>query len=215
MKDIADINFITVGKLVAELKEYGKDYLNYVLNIEIPDGSVLNVMSTGLDRDGDLSIEVDEDPDEGYYDIQMLIDDLEGYDKNARVYMEGCGLLFTFNVQADGSILSEPNDEDETVGCDALAFGEYKYEPSGWLTESQKRELAEEARKEKRKEKIYTIVLAVLIVAEIVGLVYHVKALLSHTQPLWESILWIVVYIVLLVICGGTLYYSVVKKHKS
>ena len=215
MKDIADINFITVGKLVEELKGYGKDYPEYVLNIVIPDGSVLNVMSTGLDKEGDLSIEVDEDPDEGYYDVQMLIDDLESYDENTRVYMEGCGLLFTFNVHPDGSVLSEPNDEDETVGCDAFAFGEYKYEPSGWLTESEKRKLAEKTRKEKRNERIYAIVLAVLVVAEIVGLIYHIKALIASTQPVWESILWIVVYIVLLVICGGTLYYSVIKKQKS
>lgn len=141
MKKTDNCDLVTIGKLLKELKEYEKTRSEYVVNIDIPDGSTLNVMSTGLDKDGDLSIEVDEDPDEGYYDVQTLIDDLEHYDKDTKVYMEGCGLYLTFEVNLKGSLLLADNDEDETVGFDAYAFGEYEVvPPTETKVESKRRE---------------------------------------------------------------------------
>ena len=200
----------TIGKLLNELKGYEKKCSDYVVTIDIPDGSTLNIMGTGLDKDGDLNIEVDEDPDEGYFDVQMLIDELEGYAKSTRVYLEGCGLYLTFKVNAGGRIVSGDDDEEEIVGFDAYAFGEYRYEPSGWLTESEKRELAEKARKEKREARTEFIVLAILTVVIFLGLCYNVYALVVHSarHAVWENIGGVVVCAFLLVICGATLYYS-------
>ena len=209
MKKTGNIELITVGKLLKDLKKYEKKSSDYVVNINIPDGSILNVIGAGLDKDGDLNVEVDEDPDEGFYDVQTLIDELDGYDKDTKVYMEGCGLYLTFGINPKGSLLSADNDGDETVEYEAYAFGEYKYEPSGWLTEAEKRELAEQARKEAREERIKGIVLAVMCVALFIWLCCNVYTLIAHTgRPVWESIMWIAVCILLLFVCGGTLYYS-------
>ena len=143
MNKTDNTKLITVGNLLKELKRYGKGCSEYVVNIDIPDGSTLNIMGTGLDKDGDLSIEVDEDPDEGYFDVQMLIDELEGYAKSTRVYLEGCGLYLTFKVNADGRIVSGYDDEEEIVGFDAYAFGEYEEHPSGGkVSQAEKRERA-------------------------------------------------------------------------
>lgn len=210
MKETDNTKLITVGELLKELKGYEKDCAEYVVNIDTPDGSTLNIMSTGFDKDGDLNIEVDEEPDEGYYDVQMLIDDLEGYDKNARVYLEGCGLYWTFTQNPDGSVFGEPNDVDEAVGCEAVAFGECKYETTERLTEEERRLAA----KKKQKNTILTIVLAVITLAIFAGLCYNVYAIVvrSTRHPLWESILWIAVCVFLLVICGLTLYYNFKEK---
>ena len=210
MKKSDKINLITVGNLLKELKRYEKESLEYTVTVDIPDGSTLNIMGTGLDKDGDLSIEVDEDPDEGYFDVRTLIDELEGYAKSTRVYLEGCGLYLTFKVNAGGRIVSGDDDEEEIVGFDAYAFGEYKYEPSGWLTESEKRELAEKARKEKREARTEFIVLAILTVVIFIGLCYNVYALVVHSarHAMWENIGGVIVCVFLLVICGATLYYS-------
>lgn len=210
MKQCENTGLTTIGKLLNELKGYEKKCSDYVVTIDIPDGSTLNIMGTGLDKDGDLSIEVDEDPDEGYFDVRTLIDELEGYAKSTRVYLEGCGLYLTFKVNAGGRIVSGDDDEEEIVGFDAYAFGEYKYEPSGWLTESEKRELAEKARKEKREARTEFIVLAILTVVIFIGLCYNVYALVVHSarHAMWENIGGVIVCVFLLVICGATLYYS-------
>lgn len=210
MKQCENTGLTTIGKLLNELKGYEKKCSDSVVTIDIPDGSTLNVMGTGLDRDGDLSIEVDEDPDEGYYDVQMLLDELEGYDKKTRVYLEGCGLYLTFEVSQDGCLLSDANDDDETIGFDAYAFGEYKYQPSEWLTVFEKRVQAEKDRKKKREERIEYIILAVLTVVIFFGLCYNIYALVVHSarHAVWENIGGVIVCVFLLVICGATLYYS-------
>ena len=206
----ADTELITVGALLKELKAFGEGCSEYAVNIDIPDGSTLNVMGTGLDKDGEVSIEVDENPDEGYYDVQMLIDELEGYDRDSRVYLEGCGLYLTFDVNPDGHLVSGADSGEETVGFDTHAFGEYRYEPSGWLTEAEKRKLAEEDRKKKRTAHIEYIVLALLTAVVFFGLCYNVYALVVHStrHAVWEHVLGIVACAIVLVVCGGTLYYS-------
>ncbi|MEE3390268.1 MAG: hypothetical protein VZR28_03655 [Candidatus Cryptobacteroides sp.] len=214
MKNTEGVKLVTVGKLLKELKKIEKDCQEYILNVEIPDGSIMNVMSSGIDKDGDLSIEVDEDPDEGYYDVGMLIDELEVYEKNTKVYLEGCGLYLTFDQNPDESILYEPDDEEEIVACGAHAFGEYEYKPSGWFTEAEKREQTEAARKNTRKERIGTIALAAMTTVVFIGLCYNAYALVIHStrHAVWENITGVVLCVFLLVICGGTLFYS---KHKE
>ena len=148
MNKTDNTKLITVGNLLKELKRYGKGCSEYVVNIDIPDGSTLNITGMGLDKDGDLSIEVDEDPDEGYYDVRMLIDELEGYAKSTQVHLEGCGLYLTFMVNADGRIVSGDDDEEEIIGFDAYAFGEYEVQPAGVKdSEAEKRERPEKKRK--------------------------------------------------------------------
>lgn len=201
---------ITVGELLKGLKRYGKKCSDYIVNINIPDGSTLNIMGAMLDKEGDLCIEVDEDPDEGYYDIGMLIDELEGFLKDTRVYMKGCGLYLNFQIDPKIGLLWTDNDDDETVETDAYAFADYKYEPSGgWLTEAEKRELAELARKRAITARREAIALAIVTAVLFIGLCYNIYALVVHStrHAVWENILGIVGCIIGLVVCGSSLYY--------
>lgn len=124
--------FVTVDKLVKELKGYVKKYSDYNLMVWIPDGSTLGIVGSAADKDGDLRIEVEEVDEcdvSGYYDVDILLAVLAGYDKSTRVYLAGHGLYFRFDVNRNGSIICDASEEDELVGCYASAFGEYKYVP--------------------------------------------------------------------------------------
>lgn len=68
--------------------------------------------------------------------LQELIDELEGYDKNTKVYLAGCGLYLSF--EQEGGIFCEPSDDDGIVGGYATVFGHYEVEPQGGRTEALK-----------------------------------------------------------------------------
>ena len=210
MKKIDNKKLVTVGELLKGLKGYEKRRSDYVVNINIPDGSTLNIVSTILDEDGDLCIDVDECPDEGYYDVGMLIDELEGFPKDTRVYMMGCGLYLAFNIDPKVGHLWTDNNEDETVETDSYAFADYKYEPSGGLTEAEKREQGKKARKMSITERKEVIALVILTVSAFIGLCYNIYDLAVHStrHAVWEHILWIVGFIIVFVVCGLTLYYN-------
>ena len=209
MKKIEAKKLVTVGELLKGLKKYEKRRSDYVVNINIPDGSTLNIVSTILDEDGDLCIDVDEYPDEGYYDVGMLIDELEGFPKDTRVYMMGCGLYLAFNIDPKVGLLWTDNNEDETVETDAYAFAAYKSKSSGGHTEAEKRE-EKKARKMSVTERRETIALAILTATAFIGICYNIYALAVHStrHAVWENILWIIVFIIVFVICGLRLYYD-------
>ena len=50
MKKIEAKKLVTVGELLKGLKKYEKKRSDYVVNINIPDGSTLNIVSTILER---------------------------------------------------------------------------------------------------------------------------------------------------------------------
>jgi hypothetical protein len=198
MKTIDNTKLVTVGELLKGLKRYEKKRSDFVVNINIPDGSTLNIVSTILDEDGDLCIDVDEYPDEGYYDVGMLIDELEGFLKDTRVYMKGCGLYLNFEIDPKIGLLWTDNDDDETVETDAYAFADYEYKPSGgWHTEPKKRP----------KE---AIALAIVTAVLFIGLCYNIYALVVHStrHAVWENIMGIVGCIIGLVVCGSSLYFN-------
>lgn len=215
MKKTVDTNLITVGELVKELEGYEKEHWDW--NVEISTDEPLGeeedrpciIIGMGLDEDGDLRIDIeDEWAGGGDYYVGELLEQLRDFDAGTRVYLAGGGLLFSIDSQ--GGIFAETDEDDDTLSCCATAFGEYEEETSGWLTESEKRKLAEEARKEKRTGRIEYIALALLTAVIFFGLCYNVYALVVHSarHVLWENICGVILCVFLLVICGATLYYS-------
>lgn len=212
MKTTPGNNLITVGKLVKELKGFGEERAHYDLAVWVPEDDERSfcIMGTALDKDGNLCISMEDlDLSEGYYNVQNLLDDLDIYDSKVKVYLEGCGMTLGFDRNGDGCVFGSPDDQEEIAGCYASPFGTYKEEPQGWLTESEKRMLAKEEQKKKRVGRLESIALIVLTLVGAFGLFYNIAALVKHAErPVWESILWIVTCIVVMVICLFTLYYS-------
>ena len=135
MKTDETIKFVTVGKLLQELEGYDEESREYSVAVWIPDDdeSYFCVVSMALDDDGDLCIDLEDMSwSEGYFNVQELIDELEGYDKNTKVYLAGCGLYLSF--EQEGGIFCEPSDDDGIVGGYATVFGHYEVEPQGGRT---------------------------------------------------------------------------------
>lgn len=213
MKIAGTTKFVTVGELVKELEGYEREHWDW--NVEISTDEPVGeeedlpciIIGMGLDEDGDLRIDIeDEWAGGGDYYVGELLEHLRDFNDGTRVYLAGGGLLFSIDNQ--GGIFAET--DDDTLCCEATAFGEYEEESSGWLTESEKRKLAEEARKEKRTVRIEYIALALLTAVIFFGLCYNVYALAVHStrHALWENICGVVLCVFLLVICGATLFYS-------
>lgn len=200
MKMKAYKNPVTIGKLVQELKPFDKKYSTYDVACWTPDDSTLCVVGAGLDKDGDLRIELDEMGDEGGgFSVSDLLAAIKEYDKETKVYMAGCGMYLNFEPNHDGSIFSDASEEDEVVGCHAVAFGKYKEEKQ--VSEVEKRGMADSATKQVSEQNILTIALAVMIVAIASWLIYNVYALIVQTgDSIWENIMWIVICVVLLAI---------------
>ena len=200
--------FTTVGKILVELemleKRHGDKSVAVWTNTDRPFG----IVGMGLDADGDLRIELEEmDNEEGFYCVADTIDALKEYGRDVKVYLAGCGLYLS--IDGEGGIFAEADDEDENVGFYASVFGQYEQKRTGvWRTETEERELAEKARKEKHESRAETITLAILTVGVAVLLVYKVYCLIARTGgPVWEHILWIIGSIVCLFVGGGTLYH--------
>ena len=210
MKTDETIKFVTVGKLFQELEGYDEESREYSVAVWIPDDdeSYFCVVSMALDDDGDLCIDLEDMSwSEGYFNVQELIDELEGYDKNTKVYLAGCGLYLSF--EQEGGIFCEPSDDDGIVGGYATVFGHYEVEPQGGRTEEEKRQLAKEAREEARGERWMHSVLGVMVLGALIWLIYTIYALIAHVGgPLWERILSLVVCVIILFVGSGTLYYS-------
>lgn len=210
MKKTDNTNLITVCKLLKELTEYEDKFFDNVVACWISEDTACGIFGVEVDNEGDLCIHVEEMPEEGnldseYWDICTLLEVLKGYDKDTRIYLAGCGQLLEFELNRDSTVLSIDEEED-SVNCFARAYGEYEDEPSKDVP-------AKPGKTGNREDRILSIVLMTISVASAGWFGYNTYALAAHTAGrVWESILWMVVCAVLLVVCGWTLYYSKDKK---
>ena len=214
MRTKESIKLITVGRLIEELSKFEEKCQDYDVACWAPDYLTCCVTGQRLDEDGDVCIHLEQQEDDGgYCTVSALLADLASYDRNARVYMESCG--YYLNFEADGGIFTE-NDEDEIVGCYAEALGEYEeddYGHGGWLTDAEKREIAEHERKRKLENRRLGIALVILDVLVAFWLANNVYALISHTgEHIAENIVWIVVCSALLAIGILTLHFDKYEK---
>jgi hypothetical protein len=210
MKTTEDIELTTAGKLLGELKKYKKKHWDYCVVAWIDDDHTLGVVGQGKDRDGDLRIEVEEVEEEleGIWTVADVIESLERCDKDTRVYLAGHGYYFA--IDSEGSCFTD-SDDDEVVGCYASIFGEYDEEPPCVFTEKERRQRERRAiwreRKKSWKGIIEVIVLLLSIPLMIYGLYYNIAALVKHTQPVWQSVLWIPILALLLWVCIDNIFF--------
>ena len=210
MKTAENIKLVTAGKLLDELKKYKKKHWDYSVVAWLDDDHTLGVVGQGKDRDGDLRIEVEEVEEEleGIWTVDDVIESLERCDKDTRVYLAGHGYYFA--IDSNGSAFTE-SDDDDVIGCYATICGEYDEEPPCVFTEKELRQRARRAiwreRKKSWKGILEVITYLLCIPLMIYGLYYNIAALVKHTQPVWQSVLWIPILALLLWVCIDNLFF--------
>ncbi|MBO4656555.1 MAG: hypothetical protein J5639_02160 [Bacteroidales bacterium] len=206
MKKTGNTKLITVGELVKELTGYEKKHWDW--NVEITAEGVEGeeedptciITGMELDKDGDLRIEIEEEwAGGGAYYVGELLEQLKDFDAGTPVYLAGGSLLFSIDDQ--GGIFAETDEDDDTLSCYATAFGDYEEEPSV---------KASEVKKTVHMDRKGAIALVAMTVVIFFGLCYNIYALAVHSirHAVWENIGGVVLCVLLLVICGATLYYS-------
>ena len=210
MKTTENIKLTTAGKLLGGLKKYEKKHWDLSVVAWAQDDLMFGVVGIGKDKDGDLRIEVEEVEYEleGIWTVSDVIDSLEGIGKETRVYLAGHGLYFA--IDSEGSIFSD-SDDDDVVGCYVTVIGEYEEEPLCVFTEKERR------RRERRaiwKERTKTwkgiaegLTFLLCIPLVVYGLYYNVAALVKHSQPIWECVLYIIFLGLLLWVCIDNLFF--------
>ena len=191
MADMKRTEQISVVQLIEELKRFEKDYPDVNVTCCIPDGTICYAVSIDQDGEGQVWIGFEEE-DSGCLDVEMLIADLEMYDRSAMVCMEACGLSMTFSIFDDGSFFVYDENE-ECVCSDGEVIGEYEEQEycSGGRTEEEKRMLAEKAGKEKRERRIEYGALLIITILSLCGVAYNVWAVVAASgDSLWENILY-------------------------
>lgn len=201
---------VNVGTLVKELRRFESKYPDYDIACYVPDDTRCRMVGLYTDDDGSLNLLMEEEMDGGdYYDVDSILSCLDSYDRTMGVHVAACGLLMDIEVFRDGTFFDVDEDCD-AVFCDGEVYGEYEEETgSGWLTEAEKRMLAEEARKQKREDCIEYAVLSIMIVLVAGDFLYNVWAAVTRSgATLWENILWSVTCLFLLVIGVPFLHYN-------
>ena len=202
---------VNVGTLLKELRRFESEYPDYDIACCMPDDTRCRMVGMYTDDDGGLNLLMEEEMDGGeYYDVDSILSCLDSYDRTMDVHVAACGLLMDIEVFRDGTFFDVDEDCD-AVFCDGEVFGEYEEEESGsgWLTEAEKRMLAEKAKKQKREDCIEYAVLFLMIVLVADGFLYNVWAAVTRSgAALWENILWSVTCLFLLVIGVLTLHYN-------
>lgn len=138
---------------------------------------------------------------------------MQGYDQKACVYMKGSGLLLSLE---DHNGLFEYNEEEDAVYCGSIKIGKYEQvshqrSGNGWLTETEIREKEEKERRRKVTDRRETIVLAILTLCLILGFIYNVYAIITHSGTMWENILWSIICLACSILCSCVLYNSRLK----
>ena len=188
MKKTDNTKLITVGELVKELAGYEKKHWDWIVEIttegvkgEEEDPTCI-ITGMGLDEDGDLRIEIEEEwAGGGDYYVGEILEQLRDFDASTRVYLAGGGLLFSIDSQ--GGIFAETDEDDDTLSCYATAFGEYEEEPTGReVSEAEKRERPEKKRKKSCATPWGVIALAAMAIAAMtaaffIGLHHNVFAI--------------------------------------
>lgn len=211
-----NVHLSTVSELLGELEKYRKNHWDDCVVAWLKDDErSFGVVGMGNYKDGDLRIIVEEVDDvlEGFWTVEEVISSLECKGKDARVYLAGEGLYLA--IDSRGGIFTEA-DDDDVVGCHVTVFGEYEEEPQGGQDE---KEVHRPSWKEVWKEKIrnwkgvlegVTFLLCIPLTAY--GLYYNIAALVKHSSPVWESILWIIFLGLLLYVCIDNLFFP--NRHK-
>ena len=216
MKTTENIKLTTAGKLLGELKKYKKNHWDDCVVAWLNDDELtFGVVGMGNDKDGDLRIivEVVDDVLEGFWTVEEVISSLECKGKDARVYFAGEGLYLA--IDSRGGIFTVA-DDDDAVGCWVTVIGEYEEEPQGGQTgkESDRPSWKEvwkgKFRNWERILKGVTFLLCIPLTAY--GLYYNIAALVKHSSPVWESILWIIFLGLLLYVCIDNLFFP--NRHK-
>ena len=216
MKTTENINLTTAGELLGKLKKYKKNHWDDCVVAWLKDDELtFGVVGMGNDKDGDLRIivEVVDDVLEGFWTVEEVISSLECKGKDARVYFAGEGLYLA--IDSRGGIFTVA-DDDDAVGCWVTVFGEYEEDPQGGQTGKESdRSSWKEAWKGKFRNwerilKGVTFLLCIPLTAY--GLYYNIAALVKHSSPVWESILWIIFLGLLLYVCIDNLFFS--NRHK-
>ena len=216
MKTAENIKLTNAGKLLGELKKYKKNHWDDCVVAWLKDDEqTFGVVGMGNDKDGDLRIivEVVDDVLEGFWTVEEVISSLECKGKDARVYFAGEGLYLA--IDSRGGIFTVA-DDDDAVGCWVTVIGEYEEEPQGGQTgkESDRPSWKEiwkgKFRNWERILKGVTFLLCIPLTAY--GLYYNIAALVKHSSPVWESILWIIFLGLLLYVCIDNLFFP--NRHK-
>lgn len=204
MKTNNNIRLTTVGEIIEELKKYEKNSWDREVAIWLDGDNPFFIMSVGLDADGDLCFEVEEQDDviEGCYIVADTLSALEQYSNDTRVYFAGEGLYL--NLEKKGSIFSS-NDEDDTITCNATSFGKYNVEY---------KESSKAVKKRDNEDSVLGIVQWVILLGTLIWLLYNIYILcVGGSDHLWERILWIVCCIVVIVILSCSIFYSKESSH--
>ena len=210
MRTEGTIKLTTAGQLLGGLKKYEKKHWNLSVVAWAQDDLMFGVVGMGKDKDGDLRIEVEEVEEEleGIWTVDDVINSLESCGRDTRVYLAGHGLYFA--IDSDGHIFTE-SEGDDVVGCYATVIGEYEEEPPCVFTEKERRQRERRAIwKERTKTwkgiaEGLTFLLCIPLTAY--GLYYNIAALVKHTQPVWECVLYIIFLGLLLWVCIDNLFF--------
>ena len=211
-----NIQLTTVGIFLKDLKRYEKKYWDFSVIAWTDDDRTFGVVGTWKDEDGDFQIVVEEIDEvlEGIWTVADVISSLEDISRGTRAYMAGDGYYFA--IDGNGSSIFTEADDDDAVGCWVTVFGEYEEEPQGGQTG---KESDRASWKEVWKEKFrswegilegVTFLLCIPLTAY--GLYYNIAALVKHSSPVWESILWIIFLGLLLYVCIDNLFFP--NRHK-
>ncbi|MCR5003614.1 MAG: hypothetical protein K5984_04520 [Bacteroidales bacterium] len=216
MKTTENIKLTNVGKLLGELEKYKKNHWDDCVVAWLKDdGRTFGVVGMGNDKDGDLRIIVEEVDDvlDGIWTVADVISSLEDIDKETRVYLAGDGLYLA--IDSNGDIFNKA-DDDDAVGCWGTVFGEYEEEPQGGQADKESGRPSwieiwkEKIRNWKGVLECSTFLLCIPLTAY--GLYYNIAALVKHSSPVWESILWIIFLGLLLYVCIDNLFFP--NRHK-
>ena len=200
-----NVQLTIAGKLLKGLKKYEKNHWDLSVVAWTDDDRTFGVVGTWEDEDGDFQIVVEEVDEvlEGIWSVADVISSLEDISKETRVYMAGDGYYFA--IDGNGSSIFTEADDDDAVGCWVTVFGEYE-------EKEDEVEEVDDARPKGWKGilEVFTYLLVILLSAY--GLYYNIAALVKHSGPVWESLLWIPFLLLLLWVCIDNLFFP--KRHE-
>jgi len=207
-----NVQLTTAGKLLKDLKRFENNHWDLSVVAWTDDDRNFGVVGAWKDEDGDFQIVVEEVDEvlEGIWSVADVISSMEDISKETRVYMAGDGYYFA--IDGNGSSIFTEADDDDAVGCWVTVFGEYEEEPQG---EESGRPSWIEIWKEKFRSwegilEGVTFLLCIPLTAY--GLYYNIAAMVKHSSPVWESILWIIFLGLLLYVCIDNLFFP--NRHK-
>lgn len=203
-----DTELLTVGQLLEELAEFEEDYYDYDVVCWTPDREPCFPTSVELDGEGDLCISLKEDDGENY-SVGMLLEELDKYDPDTRVYVAARGLFLNIEVKNDNTIFYEDLDEEsdiEVVACDSIIFGKYEDESSDYEdddcqeVEEEESELEEKA--ENNNSATMKIVLALALLLCAYGTYYNISAIIhnSNNDGIYKNVISVILCLFLLAI---------------